>query len=94
MNKSKARLVTIVIFVFLVLLLADTVSIWPASLPYILGAFAIPGAWKFCRVLYIWLTTEEEETPIMLKIPKWKGWKKPVQEKTYRDYAAARSTAD
>ena len=60
MNKNKAKLVTAVIFVFLLLLFADMVSIWPRTLPWILGAFAIPGAWKFCRVLYIWLTVDPE----------------------------------
>lgn len=60
MNKNKAKLVTVVIFVFLILLCADAVSIWPRTLPWILGAFAVPGAWKFCRVLYIWLVTDPE----------------------------------
>lgn len=25
------------------------------TLPWVLGSFAIPGAWKFIRTLYIWL---------------------------------------
>ena len=61
MNHKKAKLVTVVIFVFVVLLCADAVSIWPRALPYILGAFAIPGAWKFCRTLYVWLIIDEPE---------------------------------
>ena len=87
MNKNKARLVTVVIFVFVLLLCADAVSIWPAALPYILGAFAIPGAWKFCRVLFIWLTTEDK--PVAIKLPIRKK-EKPVR--TYKDYAAGRFT--
>lgn len=88
MNKNKARLVTVVIFVFVLLLCADAVSIWPAAMPYILGAFAIPGAWKFCRVLFIWLTTDPE--PVKVKLPSWKRKEKPV--KTYREYAEGRVT--
>lgn len=61
MNKNKAKLVTIVISVFVLLLCVDMVTIWPKMLPWILGCFAIPGAWKFCRVLYIWLTDEPKE---------------------------------
>ena len=66
MNKNKARLVVVALFVLLVLLCADAVAIWPDTLPWILGAFAIPGAWKFCRVLFIWLTTDEEPVRISL----------------------------
>ena len=62
MNKNKAKLVTIVISVFVLLLCVDMVTIWPKMLPWILGAFALPGFWKFCRVLYIWLTTDPEPT--------------------------------
>ena len=60
MCKWKARLVTLLIVVLLILLAADVVAIWPRALPYILGAFAVPGVWKFARVLYIWLTTDSD----------------------------------
>lgn len=79
-NKAKAKLVTIALFVFVLMVCANVVKLWPVTLPWVLGAFALPGAWKFCRVLYIWLTTED--TPITIQIPKRKR-----QKKTYLDYA-------
>lgn len=67
-SEHKAKLVTVLIFALLCLLFSDVVAIWPKSLPWILGAFALPGAWKFCRVLYIWLITED--TPLEIEMPK------------------------
>lgn len=64
MSKTKARLVTVIIFTFIVLVCADLVAIYPRTLPWILGTFAVPGAWKFCRVCFIWLTVREEEPPL------------------------------
>ena len=90
MSKGKAKLVTVFMFTMIVLLLADAVAIWPDALPWVLLVFAIPGAWKFVRVLYIWLTTPDN--PIVIKLPVWKGWKRPAQAKTYQEYAAARNT--
>lgn len=59
-SKAKARIVTVCLFVFIVLLCANIVALWPRALPWVLGVFAIPGAWKFCRVTYKWLTVEEQ----------------------------------
>lgn len=80
-SKNKARLVTALICVLLTLMFADLVALFPWSLPYILGAFAIPGAWKFARCLYIWLMLDD---PALDEIHF--PWKKK-KEKTYRDYA-------
>ena len=60
MSKAKARLVTAIIFTFIVLVCVDLVAIYPRTLPWILGTFAVPGAWKFCRVCFLWLTVDEE----------------------------------
>lgn len=79
MNNKKAKLVTLVLFTFVVLVCANAVKLWPAALPWVLGAFAIPGAWCFCKVAFLWLTTED--TPITIKIPRHK------KKKTYLDYA-------
>ena len=76
MSKWKARLVTLLIVVLLILLGADAVAIWPKSLPYILGVFALPGVYLFAKYLYLWLTTESEP----LKFPKWDGKKKRFVE--------------
>lgn len=62
MSKAKARLVTAVIFAFVMVVSVDFIAIYPKALNWILGAFAVPGAWKFCRVCYIWL--QEEEKPL------------------------------
>lgn len=87
MSKNKAKLVTVFMFVMTVLMLADLVAIYPAALPWVLGVFAIPGAWKFCQVLFLWLTTEDK--PVAIKLPLRKK-EKPVR--TYKDYAAGRFT--
>lgn len=60
MNKAKGRLVTLIIFAFVVLVSVDFIAIYPNALPWILGAFAVPGAWKFCRVCFLWLTARED----------------------------------
>ena len=59
MSKPKARLITIVIFAFVVLVCVDFVALYPKAMTWILGAFAIPGAWKFVRVCYIWLQEDD-----------------------------------
>ena len=76
MCKWKARLVTTLITVLLVLLAADAVAIWPKALPWILGVFALPGVYLFAKYLYVWLTTESEP----IKFPKWDGKKKRFVE--------------
>lgn len=83
-SKRKAKLVTVALFTFIVLLCANLVALWPEAMPYILAVFAVPGAWKFCRVLYLWLTTEDR--PVTVRLPKVK---KERKVKTYADYAEA-----
>jgi hypothetical protein len=85
-SESKAKLVTILLFVLILLLMADVVALWPWTLPWVLGVFAVPGAMKFCRVLYIWLTTEDQ--PVSIKLPFRKP-KKPKGPVTYKDWADA-----
>ena len=84
-STHKAKLVTALVCALLLLMFSDIVAIWPKTLPYILGAFAIPGAWKFTRVLYIWLLTDDPE-PLALPAIRW-PWKK--KKLTYQDYAEA-----
>lgn len=55
MYPKKAKFVTVMFSVMFFSLMGVTVAEAPWSLPWILGAFAIPGAWKFIRTLYIWL---------------------------------------
>lgn len=79
-NKQKARVVTAVIFMFVMLVSSNLVALFPGLLVWILAAFAIPGAWCFCKVAFLWLTTED--TPLTIKIPKHRK-----KNKTYLDYA-------
>ena len=78
MNKNKAKLVTILMFILLVVLAADVVSAIPQTLPWILAPFAMVGAWKFARVLFLWLTTDDE--PVTIKFPKWNQKKRRFEE--------------
>ena len=70
MNKSKAVIVTAIMFILLVVLAADVVAVIPNALPWILAVFALPGAWLFVKVLYLWLTTEDK--PIQIRLPRHK----------------------
>lgn len=79
-NKQKARIVTVVIFAFVLLVSSNLVALFPGVLPWILAAFAIPGAWQFCKVAYLWLTTDDK--PLSISFPKHKK-----KVKTYLDYA-------
>lgn len=85
-SKSKAKIVTVALFVFVVMVCFNLVALFPAALPWILGAFAVPGAWVFCKVLFLWLTTEDKPI-ITILLPKLGKHKKP---KTYADYAEAK----
>lgn len=85
-SESKAKLVTLLLFVLILLLMADVVALWRWTLPWVLGVFAVPGAMKFCRVLYIWLTTEDQ--PVSIKLP-FKKPRKPKGPTTYKDWAEA-----
>ena len=85
MSKGKARLATAAFCILFFGLLADLYDIMPESRLWILWAFAIPGAWKFVRCVFIWLTTDD--IPVEIKIPKWlQRNKKP---KTYQEWAEA-----
>ena len=55
MYPKKARLVTILFCGLMFMSLIEIVLMWPKTLTWILAAFAIPGAWKFVRVTYIWM---------------------------------------
>lgn len=85
-SENKAKLVTALLFVLIVLLMADMVAMWPWMLPYVLGVFAVPGAIKFCRVLFIWLTTED--APVQIKLP-FKKPRKPKGPVTYTEWSEA-----
>lgn len=65
MNHKKAKLASAAIVILILLLLADVVALWPGTLPYILGVFAIPGIFKFARTLYMWLTADTRERSYM-----------------------------
>ena len=60
MSKRKAQLVTAIIAAFVLLVCVDLVALYPKATIWILGAFAVPGAWKFCRTCYIWLTIPDD----------------------------------
>lgn len=68
MKNWKMKLVTGLITLLLVLLAADVVAVMPAALPFILGAFALPGVWLFARLLYRWLTSED--VPVRVRLPR------------------------
>lgn len=76
MSRWKAKVVTALFVILLIVLAWNVVTMVPALLPWILGAFAVPGVIKFGRVLFVWLTTESEP----LKFPKWDGKKKRFVE--------------
>lgn len=81
MNKNKAKIVTALMFILLAVLAADVVTAFPQALPWILGAFAIPGVVWFSKLLYRWVTEDDEAKTIVL--PTLWG-KKPA--KGYADY--------
>ncbi len=81
-SKSKAKLLTALITVLLILLAADAVAIWPAALPWILGAFALPGVWKFSRTLYVWMTTEDEPVKVQLPFGRARNARAPYFKRT------------
>lgn len=80
-SKQKAKLITVLVCVLLIVMFADMVALWPWTLPWILGVFAVPGAFKFAKTLYIWLIIDE---PVLDEI-HWPFRKK--QPKTYEYYA-------
>ena len=67
MKKWKARMITALIVILFVVLAADVVALVPGALPYILGAFAIPGVVWFSRLLYRWVTEDDE--PVRITLP-------------------------
>lgn len=65
-RKNKLKLVAALFCVMFFSMLAVACWLWPVVIPYVLAPFAVAGAWKFCRVAYIWMVTdpvvnEEEE---------------------------------
>lgn len=85
MSKDKARLATAIFCVCFFGLIANLYRVAPELRMTILWCFAIPGAFKFIRVVFVWLTTDAE--PVQIRIPKWlKRKKKP---RTYEDFAEA-----
>ena len=83
MSKEKARLATAIFCTCFFGLVANLYRVAPELRLVILWCFAIPGAWKFIRVVFVWLTTEDK--PVEIKLPKWlKRKKKP---RTYQDFA-------
>lgn len=68
MTKAKGIIVTILIVILLIVLAADVAAVLPNSLPWILGVFASVGVYKFARLLFLWLTTED--TPIPIRFPR------------------------
>lgn len=84
-SKKKAKLVTVALFVFVIMVCFNLVALIPAALPWVLGAFALPGAWCFCKVLFLWLTTEDK--PLVIRLPQRKNKK----AKTYMDYAEGKA---
>ena len=81
MKTWKARVITALIVILFVVLALDVVALVPEALPYILGVFAIPGVVWFSKLLYRWVTEDDEEKTIVL--PTLWG-KKPA--KGYADY--------
>ena len=67
LSRGKLKLVAALICAMFFVLLAMACWLWPPVIPYVLAPFAVAGAWKFCRVTYIWLSTDpvftEEEQP-------------------------------
>ena len=84
MNKEKARLATAIFCVAFFGLIANLYKIAPETRMVILWCFAIPGAMKFIRVVFVWLTTDGK--PVEIRLPKWMK-KKEKRRKTYKDYA-------
>ena len=55
MYPKKARFVTIMFCGMVFTSLTEIALMAPWTLTWILAAFAVPGAWKFVRVTYIWM---------------------------------------
>jgi len=60
LGKNKLRLVAGLFCGMFFALLGVACWLHPVFLPYVMAPFAIAGAWKFCRVCFIWLTTTPE----------------------------------
>lgn len=65
-REQKLRLVAALFCTMFFVMLGTACWLWPVVIPYVLAPFAVAGAWKFCRVAYIWMSTdpfyEEDET--------------------------------
>lgn len=84
MKTWKARVITALIVILFVVLAADVVALVPKALPWILGAFAIPGVIWFSRLLYRWVT--EEDKAVSVPLPSL--WGKKGDTKPYAWYRA------
>lgn len=71
MNKKKARLCTALFSIMLLGILVDVGIVWPHAIPYILAPFAVTGAFKFVRVLYIWFITDPAEKRMQEEMETW-----------------------
>ena len=65
-REQKLKLVSVLFCTMFFVMLGTACWLWPVVIPYVLAPFAVAGAWKFCRVAYIWMVTDpfyEEEQP-------------------------------
>lgn len=83
MSKEKGRLATAIFCVCFFGLITNLYRVAPELRMTILWCFAIPGAFKFVRVVFIWLTTDSE--PVKIQLPKWLTRKR--KPRTYQDFA-------
>ena len=83
MSKAKARAATIAFCVLFFGVMAELYRGIPESRLIILWCFAVPGAFKFVRVVFIWLTTDDN--PVKIRRPKW--MRKKEQPRTYKEWA-------
>ena len=58
MFKKKLKLVAALFCAMFFTMLGVSCWLWPAVIPYVMAPFAVAGAWKFCRVAYIWMITD------------------------------------
>ena len=67
MFRKKLKLVAVLFCTMFFSMLALSCWLWPVVIPYVLAPFAVAGAWKFCRVAYIWMVTD----PVMNEEEPW-----------------------
>lgn len=57
-RKSKLKLVAALFCTMFFTMLGAACWLHPVVVPYVMAPFAVAGAWKFCRVAYIWMVTD------------------------------------